>query len=86
MSAQATTAALLTTPLGDAAHAHLRGHSQALALLETIRADVAHPDALSLAVEALTSQPAALRGLCRTVQKHLEAGVRSGAAESGRGS
>jgi hypothetical protein len=70
------------------AHGYLRGHSQALQLLEAIRADLAHPDALARAVEALASQPEALRGFCRTVQKHIEAGMRPGpgAAESGRGS
>jgi hypothetical protein len=63
---------LAHAPLGDAARAHLHGHSRALELLDAIRVDTAHPDALAHAVEALAAQPAALRGLCRTLQKRLE--------------
>jgi hypothetical protein len=60
------------TPHGDAARDHLRGHSRALELLDEIGQEVAHPDALARAVEALAATPDALRGLCRTIQKSLE--------------
>jgi hypothetical protein len=61
--------------LGELAEAYLGGLSRALELLEAIRQDTAHPDALARAVEALAAEPEALQGLCRTVQKRLECGL-----------
>lgn len=80
---EAQTMAPVAMRLSDAACDYLRGHSQAMDLLEAIWVETAHPDALARAVEALDGHPAALRGLCRTIQKHLEAGGRPGCAASG---
>jgi hypothetical protein len=65
----------ITSPVparGDAILGILRGGEKADTLLDAISRGIGHPNALRDLVVSLASDPAALEGACRTVQKALE--------------
>jgi hypothetical protein len=67
-----------TTPAPTRAEAILgilRGGEKADTLLDAIGRGIAHPNALRDLVGNLASDPAALEGACRTLQKALESGA-----------
>ena len=61
----------MSTEVADVVGAHLAGQQRASLLLDHIRRDTAHPDALDVEL-AKISDSHERRGLLRAIQKHLQ--------------